>query len=119
MSRTILYVYVYIRKRAMPFFRDTLSLTLLLVNPHALSTPLLQANITGSMSGQMIPYEMMNGDVPSNEVPGGKVKVLPNNHQVRELQTILRDRSTTSGDFVFYADRLVGSFYTRARLTTP
>lgn len=36
-----------------------------------------------------------------------KVTVIPMNEQVRELQTILRDRSTTSGDFVFYADRLV------------
>lgn len=38
---------------------------------------------------------------------GPQLKLLPLNDQVRELQTILRDRSTSRGDFVFCADRLI------------
>ncbi|XP_072520021.1 uracil phosphoribosyltransferase homolog [Salminus brasiliensis] len=38
---------------------------------------------------------------------GPQLKLLPLNDQVRELQTILRDKSTSRGDFVFCADRLI------------
>ncbi|XP_034239180.1 uracil phosphoribosyltransferase homolog [Thrips palmi] len=38
---------------------------------------------------------------------GVNVKLLPSNDQVKELQTILRDRNTTRSDFKFYADRLI------------
>ncbi|KAJ4438837.1 hypothetical protein ANN_14790 [Periplaneta americana] len=38
---------------------------------------------------------------------GEHLKVLPTNDQVKELQTILRDRNTTRNDFKFYADRLI------------
>lgn len=38
---------------------------------------------------------------------GEKLKVLPTNDQIKELQTILRDRNTTRHDFKFYADRLI------------
>nr|CAI5852042.1 unnamed protein product [Callosobruchus analis] len=33
--------------------------------------------------------------------------VLQSHHQIRELQTILRDRNTSRSDFKFYADRLI------------
>uniref|UniRef100_UPI00358EB7BE uracil phosphoribosyltransferase homolog n=1 Tax=Myxine glutinosa TaxID=7769 RepID=UPI00358EB7BE len=38
---------------------------------------------------------------------GPQLKLLKMNDQVRELQTILRDRCTSWGDFIFSADRLI------------
>ncbi|KAJ9574639.1 hypothetical protein L9F63_008171, partial [Diploptera punctata] len=38
---------------------------------------------------------------------GENLKVLPTNDQIKELQTILRDRNTSRSDFKFYADRLI------------
>lgn len=38
---------------------------------------------------------------------GPQLKIIKINDQVRELQTILRDKDTERGDFVFYADRLI------------
>ncbi|KAK3508985.1 hypothetical protein QTP70_015414, partial [Hemibagrus guttatus] len=38
---------------------------------------------------------------------GPQLKLLPLNDQIRELQTIIRDKSTSRGDFVFSADRLI------------
>jgi len=38
---------------------------------------------------------------------GGKFKVLPASDQIRELQTIIRDKSTSRSDFKFVADRLI------------
>ncbi|CAB3366766.1 Hypothetical predicted protein [Cloeon dipterum] len=38
---------------------------------------------------------------------GPNVKVLPSNDQIKELQTILRDKNTSRSDFKFYADRLI------------
>ncbi|XP_076847153.1 uracil phosphoribosyltransferase homolog isoform X3 [Brachyhypopomus gauderio] len=38
---------------------------------------------------------------------GAQLKLLPLNDQIRELQTIIRDKSTSRGDFVFCADRLI------------
>ncbi|XP_012675079.2 uracil phosphoribosyltransferase homolog [Clupea harengus] len=38
---------------------------------------------------------------------GPQLKLLPLNDQIRELQTIIRDTSTSRGDFVFCADRLI------------
>ncbi|CAO1314756.1 unnamed protein product [Diamesa hyperborea] len=38
---------------------------------------------------------------------GKNFKILPTNDQVKELQTILRDKNTTRSDFKFYADRLI------------
>nr|XP_012151944.1 PREDICTED: uracil phosphoribosyltransferase homolog isoform X3 [Megachile rotundata] len=38
---------------------------------------------------------------------GPNLKTLPCNNQVKELQTILRDKNTTRSDFKFYADRLI------------
>ncbi|XP_033313347.1 uracil phosphoribosyltransferase homolog isoform X3 [Bombus bifarius] len=40
------------------------------------------------------------------DVYGPNLKILPCNNQVKELQTILRDKNTTRSDFKFYADRL-------------
>ncbi|KAG7283125.1 hypothetical protein CRUP_033071 [Coryphaenoides rupestris] len=38
---------------------------------------------------------------------GTQLKLLPLNDQIRELQTIIRDKTTSRGDFVFCADRLI------------
>uniref|UniRef100_A0A9J8CPV6 Uracil phosphoribosyltransferase homolog n=1 Tax=Cyprinus carpio carpio TaxID=630221 RepID=A0A9J8CPV6_CYPCA len=38
---------------------------------------------------------------------GPQLKLLPLNDQIRELQTIIRDKTTSRGDFVFCADRLI------------
>ncbi|XP_076279674.1 uracil phosphoribosyltransferase krishah [Lasioglossum baleicum] len=46
-----------------------------------------------------------NNDV--NDVYGPNLRILPCNNQVKELQTILRDKNTTRSDFKFYADRLI------------
>ncbi|KAK3932852.1 Uracil phosphoribosyltransferase-like protein [Frankliniella fusca] len=59
---------------------------------------------------------------------GSNVKLLPSNDQVKELQTILRDRNTTRSDFKFYADRLIRLVieeslnqlpFTKTTVTTP
>jgi uracil phosphoribosyltransferase len=36
-----------------------------------------------------------------------RLKVLDPSDRVRELQTVIRDNSTSRGDFIFYADRLI------------
>lgn len=38
---------------------------------------------------------------------GKNLRILPPNDQIKELQTILRDKNTTRSDFKFYADRLI------------
>ncbi|KAM9511373.1 uracil phosphoribosyltransferase homolog isoform 1-T1 [Salvelinus alpinus] len=38
---------------------------------------------------------------------GPQLKLLPLNSQILELQTIIRDKTTSRGDFVFCADRLI------------
>ena len=35
------------------------------------------------------------------------LEVIPSNFQIRGMHTIIRDRSTNTNDFVFYADRLL------------
>ncbi|XP_048400949.1 uracil phosphoribosyltransferase homolog isoform X2 [Stegostoma tigrinum] len=59
---------------------------------------------------------------------GHRLKLLPMNDQIRELQTIIRDKTTSRGDFVFCADRLIRLVveeglnqlpYTECTVTTP
>lgn len=38
---------------------------------------------------------------------GTQLKLLPMNDQIRELQTIIRDKTASRGDFMFSADRLI------------
>ena len=42
---------------------------------------------------------------PTNRFPN--LIVIPVNDLIVELQTVIRDKTTTRSDFVFYADRLV------------
>ncbi|XP_048175349.1 uracil phosphoribosyltransferase homolog isoform X2 [Corvus hawaiiensis] len=75
--------------------------------------------------------------VPAAPVPAGEdgapaigpqLKLLPMNDQLRELQTIIRDKKSSRGDFVFSADRLIRLVveeglnqlpYTECTVTTP
>ncbi|XP_015716033.1 uracil phosphoribosyltransferase homolog [Coturnix japonica] len=59
---------------------------------------------------------------------GAQLKLLPMNDQIRELQTIIRDKTASRGDFVFSADRLIRLVveeglnqlpYTECTVTTP
>ncbi|XP_072022464.1 uracil phosphoribosyltransferase homolog [Amphiura filiformis] len=59
---------------------------------------------------------------------GPRLKILRPNDQIRELQTIIRDKSTSRGDFVFYANRLIRCVveeglnqlpYNECEVTTP
>ncbi|KAK4879167.1 hypothetical protein RN001_007313 [Aquatica leii] len=46
-------------------------------------------------------------ELTNNQEYGSNLKILASNDQVKELQTILRDRNTSRSDFKFYADRLI------------
>ncbi|GIZ01709.1 uracil phosphoribosyltransferase homolog [Caerostris extrusa] len=48
----------------------------------------------------------LNADIKTDEF-GPNFKVILINDQVRELQTVIRDKNTNRSDFVFYADRLI------------
>lgn len=59
---------------------------------------------------------------------GPNVKILKSNGNIRDMQTVLRDKTTNMGDFKFYADRLIRLVveeglnqlpYTPCEVTTP
>uniref|UniRef100_A0A8C8RCT1 Uracil phosphoribosyltransferase homolog n=1 Tax=Pelusios castaneus TaxID=367368 RepID=A0A8C8RCT1_9SAUR len=65
---------------------------------------------------------------PGPQPIGAQLKLLPMNDQIRELQTIIRDKTASRGDFVFSADRLIRLVveeglnqlpYTECTVTTP
>lgn len=69
----------------------------------------------------------LNGDIKTEEF-GPNFKIILMNDQIRELQTVIRDKNTTRSDFVFYADRLIRLVveeglnqlpYKRCSITTP
>lgn len=47
------------------------------------------------------------GDCELPRQIGAQLKLLPMNDQIRELQTIIRDKTASRGDFMFSADRLI------------
>ncbi|XP_059943095.1 uracil phosphoribosyltransferase homolog [Mesoplodon densirostris] len=47
------------------------------------------------------------GDCELSPQIGAQLKLLPMNDQIRELQTIIRDKTASRGDFMFSADRLI------------
>lgn len=49
--------------------------------------------------------QLINGHTEA--VLGGKFKVLTSTDQIKELQTIIRDKDTSRSDFKFVADRLI------------
>ncbi|XP_070615749.1 uracil phosphoribosyltransferase homolog [Erythrolamprus reginae] len=67
-------------------------------------------------------------DWPGAAAAESQLKLLPMNDQIRELQTIIRDKTASRGDFVFSADRLIRLVveeglnrlpYTECTVTTP
>uniref|UniRef100_A0A8C5REX6 Uracil phosphoribosyltransferase homolog n=2 Tax=Elapidae TaxID=8602 RepID=A0A8C5REX6_LATLA len=65
---------------------------------------------------------------PHEGSAAAQLKLLPMNDQIRELQTIIRDKTASRGDFVFSADRLIRLVveeglnrlpYTECTVTTP
>ncbi|XP_077141154.1 uracil phosphoribosyltransferase homolog isoform X2 [Ranitomeya variabilis] len=91
--------------------------------------------VDGSGSSNEADKESEDSGSPDVDVPedqqqlvGPQLKLLPMNDQIRELQTIIRDRTTSRGDFVFSADRLIRLVveeglnqlpYTECTVTTP
>lgn len=51
--------------------------------------------------------ESLLEDREVSEQIGAQLKLLPMNDQIRELQTIIRDKTASRGDFMFSADRLI------------
>ncbi|KAI5757232.1 UPRT protein [Gulo gulo luscus] len=51
--------------------------------------------------------ESLLGDREFSQQIGSQLKLLPMNDQIRELQTIIRDKTASRGDFMFSADRLI------------
>ncbi|XP_050997532.1 uracil phosphoribosyltransferase homolog [Acomys russatus] len=51
--------------------------------------------------------ESLLGDCELSRQIGAQLKLLPMNDQIRELQTIIRDKTASRGDFMFSADRLI------------
>ena len=75
-----------------------------------------------------IPPELTLAERMEDLVLGGKFKVLPSTDQIKELQTIIRDKATSRSDFKFVADRLIRMVieeglnqlpYTSCEVTTP
>lgn len=74
------------------------------------------------------PQIYSNGHLQSPEGFGDQFKLISINGQVKELQTIIRDKNTTRSDFKFYADRLIRLVveeglnqlpYSESTITTP
>ncbi|XP_074504488.1 uracil phosphoribosyltransferase homolog [Sebastes fasciatus] len=69
------------------------------------------ANNNNNSSSSSVPAGLSSSDASietdSQQHLGPQLKLLPLNDQIRELQTIIRDKSTSRGDFVFCADRLI------------
>lgn len=70
------------------------------------------SNADFQVQSESFPDEHQNetslyNDVGTQYPIGPQLKLLPLNDQIRELQTIIRDKSTSRGDFVFSADRLI------------
>ena len=47
------------------------------------------------------------------------LELMPSNYQIRGMHTLIRDRTTSKADFVFYADRLLRLVRPPAGLRTP
>ena len=47
-----------------------------------------------------------NGEIDGKDIPAN-VHLMKTNNQLRELHTLIRDRTTLRSDFKFYADRLI------------
>ncbi|XP_001371981.2 uracil phosphoribosyltransferase homolog isoform X1 [Monodelphis domestica] len=64
------------------------------------------AGPAGDSSEGPQPEDCESGDLITSQL-GPQLKLLPINDQIRELQTIIRDKTASRGDFMFSADRLI------------
>ncbi|ELV09847.1 Uracil phosphoribosyltransferase like protein [Tupaia chinensis] len=63
---------------------------------------------SGDSSNSDVPAgDSFLGDFDLSQQIGAQLKLLPMNDQIRELQTIIRDKTASRGDFMFSADRLI------------
>ncbi|XP_006901831.1 PREDICTED: uracil phosphoribosyltransferase homolog [Elephantulus edwardii] len=61
----------------------------------------------GSRNYDVAASDTLLGNCEHSLQMGAQLKLLPMNDQIRELQTIIRDKTASRGDFVFSADRLI------------
>jgi len=86
----------------------------------------------GSIPAELVSNTQNSEDNMSGEMEnlslGGKFKVLQSTNQIRELQTIMRNKATSRSDFKFVADRLIRNVieeglnqlpYSNCEVTTP
>ncbi|XP_013784477.1 uracil phosphoribosyltransferase homolog isoform X1 [Limulus polyphemus] len=52
-------------------------------------------------------FSIVNPESQKSQPFSPNLKCIPINDQIRELQTVIRDKNTTRSDFVFYAERLI------------
>ncbi|KRZ56029.1 Zinc finger protein ZPR1 [Trichinella nativa] len=71
------------------------------VNTYCFTSKMVQSRVDNSEKC----VKMVNTCVLENF--GSKVMFVPMNDQIHELHTIIRDKCTSQGDFVFYSDRLI------------
>lgn len=70
------------------------------------------ASVSPSLRAPPLPQSLNLASIHSLH-PQGDLKLnarfmlMPSNDQIRELQTVIRDKETTRGNFKFYADRLI------------
>ncbi|KRY79570.1 Uracil phosphoribosyltransferase -like protein, partial [Trichinella pseudospiralis] len=74
---------------------------ILQVNTYCFTLKMVQSRAENSDKS----VKMVNTCVLENF--GSKVMFVPMNDQIQELHTIIRDKCTSQGDFVFYSDRLI------------
>jgi uracil phosphoribosyltransferase len=81
-----------------------------------------------SMEPHEAPCSTVSEPSSSHPLLGHKFKVLRSTNQIKELQTIIRDSTTSRSDFKFVADRLIRMVieeglnqlpYTDCEVTTP
>lgn len=77
-------------------------------DPEACSDKNLNSESKGDSGSYDAPvrYSLL-GDCELSQQIGTQLKLLPMNDQIRELQTIIRDKTASRGDFMFSADRLI------------
>ncbi|KAG8521299.1 Uracil phosphoribosyltransferase [Galemys pyrenaicus] len=77
-------------------------------DPQASGGAILNSDNSGDSGNDDAPAsDSLPGDCDVSLQIGAQLKLLPMNDQIRELQTIIRDKTASRGDFMFSADRLI------------
>ncbi|XP_057575295.1 uracil phosphoribosyltransferase homolog [Hippopotamus amphibius kiboko] len=78
------------------------------LDPQACGGATLNSESNGDSGNYDAPAsDSLLGDCEFSRQIGAQLKLLPMNDQIRELQTIIRDKTASRGDFMFSADRLI------------